>query len=145
MRLVVIPLISVMKMANNKVVFNNEVLIDLTQDTVTPDTLQKGFTAHAANGEQITGALSRIEFEIVSEYHTLTQAEVQTKSFALNYPVKEGKEDQVLLFLEGVALKNTDFSVSGNIISWQGNTRYQIKPVVNDVFLIQYSKEIIND
>lgn len=42
-------------MAHGKVVFGDEVLIDLTSDTVTEDTLLKGSTAHGADGEVITG------------------------------------------------------------------------------------------
>lgn len=33
----------------------NETIIDLTGDTVTPETLQAGVTAHRSNGQQITG------------------------------------------------------------------------------------------
>lgn len=39
----------------NKVIYGASTLIDLTEDTVTPDNLYKGSTAHAANGSQITG------------------------------------------------------------------------------------------
>lgn len=39
----------------NKVIYGTSTLIDLTSDTVTPETLYKGSLAHAANGEQITG------------------------------------------------------------------------------------------
>lgn len=39
----------------NKIVYGGETLIDLTADTVTPGTLKKGVTAHAADGEKITG------------------------------------------------------------------------------------------
>ncbi|MDO4292045.1 MAG: hypothetical protein Q4C65_02330 [Eubacteriales bacterium] len=39
----------------NKVVYGNVTLIDLTADTVTKQSLRKGFTAHKADGEQITG------------------------------------------------------------------------------------------
>lgn len=42
-------------MAFNKVIYEGETLIDLTGDTVTPDTLMVGATAHAANGEVISG------------------------------------------------------------------------------------------
>lgn len=43
-------------MANSKIVLGNgEVLIDLTADTVTEDKLLKGYTAHGADGEVITG------------------------------------------------------------------------------------------
>lgn len=46
-------------MGVNKVTINKdtgeEVLIDLTEDSVTPETLAKGTTAHGANGEPIVG------------------------------------------------------------------------------------------
>lgn len=44
-------------MAVNKVVFGNEVKIDLTEDTVSPNTLVSGITAHAKDGNSITGTL----------------------------------------------------------------------------------------
>ena len=40
---------------NSKVIFNGEVLIDLTADTVTADKLLKGITAHGKDGAPITG------------------------------------------------------------------------------------------
>ena len=43
-------------MAINKVEYNGKTLIDLTNDTVTDNTLIAGATAHSANGEQIVGA-----------------------------------------------------------------------------------------
>ena len=42
-------------MAVNKVAINGEIKLDLTADTVTPETLLKGTTAHNAAGELITG------------------------------------------------------------------------------------------
>ena len=42
-------------MAVNKVEVNGETKLDLTQDTVTPETLLSGATAHNAAGEPITG------------------------------------------------------------------------------------------
>ena len=44
-------------MAVNKVVYGTTVLVDLTEDTVTHDKLLKGYTAHDASGEPITGTL----------------------------------------------------------------------------------------
>lgn len=44
-------------MAINKVVYNNETLIDLTNDTVTTNDLVKGVVAHDKSGTQINGAL----------------------------------------------------------------------------------------
>jgi hypothetical protein len=43
-------------MANSKVIFGGEVLIDLTADTVKEDNLLIGNTAHGANGEIVEGA-----------------------------------------------------------------------------------------
>lgn len=40
---------------NSKVIFNGEVLMDLTGDTVTPAQLLKGITAHGRDGAPITG------------------------------------------------------------------------------------------
>lgn len=45
-------------MAINKVVYNNETLMDVSQDTVTENTLAAGATATAADGSKITGVLS---------------------------------------------------------------------------------------
>lgn len=42
-------------MARNKIIFGDEVLIDLTGDSVTPETLLKDVTAHDKSGEIITG------------------------------------------------------------------------------------------
>ena len=39
----------------NKVIFGDTVLIDLTADTVTPDKILAGFTAHDQSGAAITG------------------------------------------------------------------------------------------
>ena len=42
-------------MAISKVVYGSTVLIDLTSDTVSPESLVSGVTAHKSDGEQITG------------------------------------------------------------------------------------------
>lgn len=45
-------------MANaNQVIVNGETILDLRSDTVTPETLQKGYTAHDKSGNKITGTL----------------------------------------------------------------------------------------
>lgn len=44
-------------MAINKVIFGNQTLMDTTEVTVTPNTMIRGTTALAANGETITGTL----------------------------------------------------------------------------------------
>lgn len=42
-------------MAINKVVYGSEILLDLTADTITPDKLTQGITAHNMAGEVIEG------------------------------------------------------------------------------------------
>ncbi len=42
-------------MAVSKVIYKGRVLVDLTEDTVTPHDLAEGVTAHKSNGDQITG------------------------------------------------------------------------------------------
>ena len=44
-------------MAVNKVVYGDKTRVDLTNDSVTPDTLAEGATAHDASGAQITGTM----------------------------------------------------------------------------------------
>lgn len=39
----------------SKIVYGNEVILDLTQDTVDPSHLLSGYTAHGRDGEQVTG------------------------------------------------------------------------------------------
>ncbi len=42
-------------MAVNKIIYNAQVLIDLTNDTVAADNLLAGVTAHDKSGNQVTG------------------------------------------------------------------------------------------
>lgn len=48
-----------MESNTNKVVYGGDVLIDLTGDTVTPDKLAKGITAHDKSGATITGTSTK--------------------------------------------------------------------------------------
>lgn len=61
-------------MANSKIVLSTgEVLIDLTNDTVEPSKLLKGFTAHTPDGEPVTGTC---EFDADTSDATATAAEI---------------------------------------------------------------------
>lgn len=75
-------------MARSKVVFGGEVLMDLTGDTIIPAALQKGYTAHGADGEPITGTCT---FDVDSSGATAQPAEVLgSKIFAAAGKVKTG-------------------------------------------------------
>ena len=54
-------------MAVNKVEINGETKLDLTQDTVTPQTLLSGVTAHNAVGEQISGAVAPVRYDVAQD------------------------------------------------------------------------------
>lgn len=45
-------------MAVSKVIYCGDTLIDLTEDSVTPETLAEGVTAHDASGQKITGTMA---------------------------------------------------------------------------------------
>jgi hypothetical protein len=48
-------------MGNSKIVYGGRALIDLTNDTVTAETLAEGTTAHGADGEPIVGTYAGID------------------------------------------------------------------------------------
>ena len=49
-------------MGVSRVDYNGETLIDLTGDSVAPETLAEGETAHAANGDPIIGAMTAVQY-----------------------------------------------------------------------------------
>ncbi len=53
-------------MANSKIVYFNETLIDLTNDTITAANLMYGVTAHGADGSVITGT-AEISYDAMEE------------------------------------------------------------------------------
>lgn len=72
-------------MANSKIIFAGEVLIDLTADTITADKLLKGFTAHGADGEIINGTC---DFDSNTQDATASAAEILIGKTAYNKAVK---------------------------------------------------------
>lgn len=72
-------------MANSKIIFGGEVLIDLTGDTVTADKLLKGSTAHGADGEAVVGTC---DFDANTQDATATAAEILAGKTAYNKGAK---------------------------------------------------------
>ena len=60
-------------MAISKVVYGGETLIDLTADTVKEDKVLKGYTAHGADGELITGTC---EYDANTQDATAADSEI---------------------------------------------------------------------
>lgn len=72
-------------MAVSKIVYGGETLMDLTADTVKADKMLKGYTAHGADGEPITGTC---EFDANTQDATASDAEILNGKTAYNKGVK---------------------------------------------------------
>ena len=68
-------------MGKSKIIFGGEVLIDLTSDTVTPDKLLNGITAHGADGEKIYGTC---DYDANTQDATATAPEILKGKIAYN-------------------------------------------------------------
>lgn len=79
-------------MAVNKVVYNTEngaeTLIDLTRDTVTPETLAEGVTAHDASGNVIAGEMPTSAVRYTAQTLTETQKAQARENIGANDFVK---------------------------------------------------------
>lgn len=91
-------------MAANKVVMNTEngaeTLIDLTEDTVTAETLAEGVTAHDASGTQITGTMPAGSGSVQTDWNQKDETE---PDFLKNKPFG-------------------DMPTGGDTLTWDGNT-----------------------
>lgn len=72
-------------MGVNKVEANGEIYIDLTSDSVTPETLAKGVTAHDARGEMIVGTLDAKSDTMVGTWIFNEVLELHDFNFSLNF------------------------------------------------------------
>lgn len=79
--------------------------------------------------------------ETVIEYHTLTAEEATAKSFTLENSIATGKEASIMLSVCGVMQNaETDYTVSGNTISWNNKGIDNIGLMAGDTFVIHYTK-----
>lgn len=73
---------------NSKVILDDEVLIDLTQDSITAADLKRGVTAHDKSGAPITGTN---DYDVDSSNVTASESEVlANKTFAKAGTIKTG-------------------------------------------------------
>ena len=109
-------------MANNKVQLSDgTTLIDLTQDTVTPQTLLSGATAHNAAGEQISGAVAPVRYDVAQD---------------LTSDQKKQARDNI-----GAAEKPKAVSVTLTAAGWNATTKKQTVTVPG--VLADTSKQVI--
>lgn len=72
-------------MAVNKVTLNNEeVLIDLTSDTISEDVVLEGYTGHDASGEPFTGKLSK-DADTIDGYHIQAGSNIVAKTGYISF------------------------------------------------------------
>lgn len=58
----------------NKIIINDEVILDLSSDTITTNKLLEGVTAHDATGMQITGKIKKYNKEYIGNLEILEPA-----------------------------------------------------------------------
>lgn len=82
-----------------------------------------------------------VSSEIITETHTLTAAEITAKEFALSNAIASGKENSVIVFVQGIAqIASTDFTASASSISWTNKALDDFGFTAGDVLIIQYQK-----
>ena len=82
-------------MAYNKIIYGENTLIDLTEDTVTPDKLLIGYTAHDKTGSLITGTASG-EVGQVKTLEELQENWDDEAGFLLSYDPATGDRTYIL-------------------------------------------------
>lgn len=105
---------------NNKIVANGEVLIDLTADTVAPDTLLKGATAHDKSGAPITGTC---DYDSNTQDATANAAEILTGKTAYvsgakvtgTMPNRGGQASEITTKAQEVTIQNGYHDGSGKV------------------------------
>ena len=106
-------------MAANKVIVNNQTILDLTADTVTAATLKKGVTAHDASGAQITGTMeeaSTSETWVLNNIISTLSAFSFSVSFTSNGASYTGLKTSIRPSLSGYDLWYTNSSGSYDAI-----------------------------
>ncbi len=81
-------------MAINKVVYGASVLVDLTADTVSPDTLLSGTTAHSASGDAITGSFVPIS---ITPFGDIETGELTPDADMTSMPIEASKGEPVFI------------------------------------------------
>ena len=110
-------------MAVNKVDVNGSTVLDLTNDSVTPETLTLGATAHNAAGEQITGTYEAPEEIFWATYNVTTFPEIKAaydagKVILLKIPEDMGevtRENAGIIILNHYYYENSEYGEFGTV------------------------------
>ena len=147
-------------MANNKVVYDGATLIDLTSDTVTPETLLTGATAHDASGVQITGTAGGGAPSLQSKSVTYTANGTATitpdegydglSSVDVTVDVSGGGVIEGLMLQQmefslkaaDVRFKNCTFSDGGTVDFWKSSTNVSFTQCTFENIVIRCTQSI---
>lgn len=103
----------------NKVIYGDSVLVDLTADTITPETLMEGVTAHDASGAPIVGTASGGGSSILFSTGTIavgsTSCSVDYSGYLLNFYCYDDTTGEVL---------NTDITIGSNSVTFSIRAAY---------------------
>ena len=135
-------------MAINKVIYSGNTLIDLTGDTVTPDTLSEGVTAHNAKGEPITGTMvagggdsalpngySRVDYIQFTGEQTIDTGCICNQNTKLQVGFTRERSSQHYLF--GVASSDNKASVTAYLGgSWRFGDKSVTKTITTNADMI---------
>lgn len=122
-------------MAVNKVEVNGETKLDLTQDTVTPENLLSGATAHNAAGEPIRGAVAVAEASTTTPKAPGEAAVGTEQKYARgdhvhpSDPTKQGINDEI----QALRLRGGINSIVNNA------SAVSINPAVNAIGFLRYN------
>ena len=101
----------------SKVVYGDTTLIDLTEDTVTADSMLSGVTAHGANGEQIYGTMSQVT--------PATATPLMDGTAAVGTSIKYAREDHVHPHDSSIPTKTSDLTNDSGFITSQTKSDWE--------------------
>ena len=118
-------------MAINKVVYGNDILVDLTGDTVGESVLLFGYTAHRADGTIITGTLFK------GYPASVTVVRVQ------NGTTGNRKDKNKIVYSGQVLIDLTDDTMTQDVLLWGYKGHRNDGTVIHGSFLSNYPEEIV--
>lgn len=127
-------------MANSKIIYYGEVLMDLTGDDVTAENLLKGIKAHDSNGDQIVGTC---EYDVDSSDASATAAEIlKGKTAAVKGSMVEGTMPNNGAVSGVISSKDDSYTVPSGF--HDGSGKVTIDPTERDKIIPENIRQGVN-